>query len=244
MPDHAVVSGEEWLTARKALLEKEKKFSRMRDELTELRRSLPWQRVDKEYSFDSPAGKETLAELFAECSQLVIYHFMFDPTWEAGCKVCSLLGDHSDPLVAHLLHRDVTLVFVSRAPLAKLEAYRQRMGWSFKWVSSFDSDFNWDYDVSFKQEDLDTGRAYYNYQEGAKFPVTEGPGISSFFKDETGQVFHTYSSFGRGLENFLGIYHFLDIVPKGRDEGGLPYGMAWVQRRDEYDDDSIVDPYV
>jgi predicted dithiol-disulfide oxidoreductase (DUF899 family) len=169
---------------------------------------------------------------------------MFGPDWEEGCKICSMLGDHCDPLGIHLKHRDVTLVHASRAPFEKLEEYRGRMGWNFKWVSSLDSDFNWDYDVSFKQEDLDDGRAYYNYQEGAKFPATEGPGISSFYKDDDGHVYHTYSSFGRGLENFLGIYQFLDIVPKGRDEAGLPYGMAWVQRSDEYDDASSIDPYI
>ena len=166
------------------------------------------------------------------------------PDWTEGCKICSMLGDHYDPLAIHLKHRDVTLVTVSRAPLATLEAYKQRMGWSFKWVSSLDSDFNWDYHVSFKQEELDAGGSYYNYQEAAKFPVTEGPGISSFYKDASGDVFHTYSSFGRGLENFLGIYNFLDIVTKGRDEDSLPYPMAWVRHKDRYNDDSFVDPYV
>lgn len=243
MADHPVVSSAEWLAARQELLKREKEFSRLRDELTQQRRDLPWEKVEKEYTFDGPHGKETLADLFAECSQLIIYHFMFGPDWPEGCKICSLLGDHYDPLVIHLQHRDVTLVTVSRAPLATLNAYKQRMGWTFKWFSSLGSDFNWDFHVSFTQEDLDAGRAYYNYQEGAKFPVTEGPGISAFCKDENGDVFHTYSSFGRGLENFLGIYHFLDIVPKGRDEDGLPYGMAWVRHKDRYDDDSVVDPY-
>jgi predicted dithiol-disulfide oxidoreductase (DUF899 family) len=243
MTDHTVVSSDQWLTARKDLLQKEKEFSRLRDELTQKRRNLPWERVEKDYTFDGPNGKESLADLFGECSQLIVYHFMFGPDWPEGCKVCSMLGDHYDPLVVHLKHRDVTLVTVSRAPLATLEAYRQRMGWSFKWVSSLERDFNWDYHVSFKQEDLDAGRAYYNYQEGAKFPVTEGPGISSFRKDASGDVFHTYSSFGRGLENFLGIYNFLDIVTKGRDEDGLPYPMAWVRHKDRYDDDSFVEPY-
>jgi predicted dithiol-disulfide oxidoreductase (DUF899 family) len=164
--------------------------------------------------------------------------------WPEGCKICSMLGDHYDPLVIHLAHRDVTLVTASRAPLASFEAFKQRMGWNFKWVSSLDSEFNWDYHVSFTQEELDAGEAYYNYQKPAKFPVTESPGISSFYKDAEGNIFHTYSSFGRGLENFLGIYHFLDIVPKGRDESGLPYPMAWVRHKDRYDDESHVDPYV
>lgn len=243
MANHTVVSSEEWLAARIELLQREKEFTRLRDELTQRRRDLPWERVDKEYTFDGGDGKETLADLFGRCSQLVVYHFMFGPDWPDGCKICSMFGDHYDPLVVHLKHRDVALVTVSRAPLAKLDAYKQRMGWSFKWVSSLDSDFNWDYHVSFKQEELDAGRAYYNYQEGARFPATEGPGISSFYKDDAGDVFHTYSSFGRGLENFLGIYNFLDIVTKGRDEDALPYPMAWVRHKDRYDDDSFVEPY-
>jgi predicted dithiol-disulfide oxidoreductase (DUF899 family) len=175
---------------------------------------------------------------------LITYHFMFGPDWPEGCKICSMLGDHYDPIVIHLKARDVTLVAVSRAPLTTLNAYKRRMGWSFEWVSSLNSDFNWDYNVSFTQEELDGGRACYNYQEGAKFPATEGPGISSFYKDTNGDVFHTYSSFGRGLENFLGIYNFLDTVPKGRDEVGLPYGMAWVRHKDRYGDDTVTDPYV
>ena len=185
-----------------------------------------------------------LAELFDGCSQLIVYHFMFGPDWKEGCKICSMLGDHYDPIMIHLKHRDVTFVTVSRAPLAQLEAFKKRMGWSFTWVSSLDGDFNWDYDVSFKKEELEAGQATYNYKEGAKFPADEAPGISSFYKDKNGDVFHTYSSYGRGLENFLGIYNFLDIVAKGRDEEGLPYSMAWVRHRDQYDDDSIVDPYV
>ena len=240
---HHVVSSDEWLAARKKLLEKEKELSRLRDELTQQRRDLPWEQVEKDYRFDSANGKETLADLFGECNQLVIYHFMFGPDWPEGCKICSMVGDHYDPIVLHLKARDVNLITVSRAPLAALDAYKKRMGWSFKWVSSLDSDFNWDYNVSFTQEDLDGGRAYYNYQAGVKFPVTEGPGISSFYKDSSGHVFHTYSSFGRGQENFLGIYNFLDIVTKGRDEDELPYGMAWVQQKDRYGDDSVVDPY-
>ena len=244
MPDHAVVSADQWLSARKELLVKEKEFTRMRDELTQLRRDLPWERVEKQYTFDSPDGEQSLAELFGGCSQLVIYHFMFDPDWEEGCKVCSMLGDHYDPLIMHLTHRDVSLVTVSRAPLDKLRTFARRMGWSFPWVSSHKSDFNRDFRVSFTQEELDSGRAYYNYQQGEKFPVTECPGVSSFFKDEDQTVYHTYSSIGRGLENLLGIYNFLDLVAKGRDEDSLPYPMAWVRHRDKYDDTSFVDPYV
>ncbi len=244
MTSHAVVSGERWLQARQELLEKEKEFTRLRDELTRKRRELPWEKVEKEYLFEGPDGPVSLADLFGECSQLVIYHFMFGPDWPEGCKICSMLADHYDPLIIHLKHRDVTLATVSRAPLKTLMDYQRRMGWSFPWVSSLHNDFNWDYHVSFKQEDLDANRAYYNYRAGAQFPATEGPGISSFYKDASGEVFHTYSSFGRGLENFLGIYNFLDIVPKGRDEDRLPYPMAWVRHKDQYDDESVVDPYV
>ena len=244
MTTHPVVSSDAWLAARKELLEKEKEFSRLRDQLTQMRRDLPWEKIEKSYTFDGPDGKETLADLFGNCSQLIVYHFMFGPDWPEGCKICSMFGDHYDPLTIHLKHRDVTLVTVSRAPLAKIEAFKKRMGWNFKWVSSLDNEFNWDYYVSFKSVDIEAGQVYYNYREGAKFPANEGPGISSFYKDENGDVFHTYSSYGRGLENFLGIYSFLDIVTKGRDEDDLPYGMAWVRHHDQYDDASIVDPYV
>ena len=241
MADHTVVSGDQWLAARKTLLEKEKAFTKLRDELTRERRDLPWEKVEKEYVFDGPHGKETLADLFGDRSQLIIYHFMFGPDWLEGCKSCSMLADHYDPLVVHLKRRDVSLVTVSRAPLAVLDAFKRRMGWSFKWVSSLDGDFNWDFHVSFEPEELEVDKAYYNYQAGAKFPATEGPGISSFFKDENGDVFHTYSAFARGLENFLGVYDFLDIVTKGRDEEGLSFTMAWVRHHDRYEDPSIVD---
>lgn len=244
MTDHEVVSSERWLAARKELLEKEKEFTRLRENLTRQRLRLPWERVEKEYKFDGPDGKQTLGDLFGDCSQLVIYHFMFDPEWSEGCKVCSMLADHYEPLAIHLANRDVALVTVSRAPLEKLEAFKQRMGWSIKWVSSLDSDFNWDYHVSFTQAELDSGEAEYNYQRPAKFPVTECPGISSFYKNAEGSLFHTYSSFGRGLENFLGIYQFLDIVAKGRDESELPYPMNWVRHKDRYDDETHVDPYL
>lgn len=244
MTNHQVVSHEEWLAARMELLNKEKELTRLRDQLTQQRRDLPWEKVVKQYAFEGPDGKETLSDLFGSCSQLIIYHFMFAPDWPEGCKICSMVADHYDPITVHLKYRDVSLVTVSRAPFSKIGAYKQRMGWSFKWVSSYGSDFNWDYHVSFNQEDLDAGRAYYNYQKGAKFPATEGPGISSFYKDDGGNIFHTYSAFGRGLENFLGIYNFLDIVAKGRDEDGLPYPMAWVRLKDCYEEKDHVDPYV
>lgn len=243
MTSHRVVSSDEWLAARLELLEKEKEFSRLRDELTQLRRDLPWEKVEKQYPFDGPEGKESLSDLFGECSQLIIYHFMFGPDWPEGCKICSMLADHYDPLVLHLKHRDVALVTVSRAALTTLRAFQQRMGWRFKWVSSLENDFNWDFHVSFTPEAMEAKSVYYNYREGAVFPANEGPGVSSFYKDEDGDVFHTYSAYARGLENLLGVYNFLDLVPKGRDEGGLPYGMAWVRHHDQYTDASVIDPY-
>ena len=237
-----VVTESEWLEARRKLLIREKEFSRQRDELTKLRQQLPWRHIESDYEFDSATGKRRLSDLFGPHSQLVGYHFMFGPEWEEGCRICSMLGDHYDPLVIHLNARDVSLATVSRAPVATLEAYRQRMGWSFEWVSSLNNDFNRDFGVSFTQQEMDTATMNYNYRLG-RFPSTECPGISSFFRNDQGEMFHTYSAYARGLENFLGIYHFLDIVPKGRDEDELPYGMAWVRHHDRYDDDSFVDPY-
>ncbi len=240
---HPIVSETEWLAARKDLLEKEKEFSRLRDNLTQLRRDLPWTKVKKNYEFDGPFGKESLSDLFGDCSQLVIYHFMFGPGWPEGCKICSMCADFYEPIATHIRARDVSLVTVSRASLAELDAYKKRMGWTFKWVSSLGSEFNWDYNVSFTQEQLDSKTANYNYTQHATFPVTEGPGISSFIRNPDGDVFHTYSSFGRGLENFLGIYNFLDIVSKGRNENNLPYAMAWVRHRDQYGEEPVSDPY-
>lgn len=232
MTDHAVVAHEDWLAARKALLAKEKEFSRLRDELSLQRRELPWERVEKDYVFEGPDGNEGLADLFDGRSQLVVYHFMFDPDWEEGCKSCSFLADHYDPAVVHLQRRDTSMVTVSRAPLDKLQAFKKRMGWSFKWVSSLGNDFNWDYHVSFKPEDLEQ-EVFYNYGM-QRFPMAEAPGISVFVKDETGAVFHSYSSYARGLDMFLGTYHLLDIVPKGRDEDGLSYTMEWLRHHDRY----------
>ncbi|MFQ5993449.1 MAG: DUF899 domain-containing protein [Acidiferrobacterales bacterium] len=243
MTNHAVVSHEQWVAARKKLLAKEKEFSRLRDALSQQRRDLPWEKVEKEYVFEGSDGKESLADLFDGRSQLIIYHFMFDPDWEEGCKSCSFLADHYDPSIIHLKHRDATMVTVSRAPLRKLQAFKRRMGWNFKWVSSLDSDFNWDYQVSFKPEDTEKKQVYYNYAMQS-FPVAEGPGISVFFKKKSGDVYHTYSSYARGLDMFIGAYHLLDIVPKGRDEAGLSYGMEWLRHHDRYGDDTFVDPYV
>jgi predicted dithiol-disulfide oxidoreductase (DUF899 family) len=236
MTGHRIVSSEEWLEARKELLEKEKEFSRLRDEMGQQIRDLPWERVGKEYVFDGPDGKESLSDLFAGRSQLLVYHFMFGPDDSEGCPACSLVADHYEPTIIHLKQRDVTLVTVSRAPLDKLQAYRKRMGWSFKWVSSQDNDFNWDYHVSFKPQDVEKNNIYYNYSKGNAFQMSELQGLSVFFKDEDGAVFHTYSTYARGLDTFLGVYRFLDIVPKGRDEAELPFSMAWVRRHDGYED--------
>jgi predicted dithiol-disulfide oxidoreductase (DUF899 family) len=230
-----VVSQEEWLAARKDLLVKEKEFTRQRDALSAERRKLPWVRVEKEYVFDAPEEKQTLAELFAGRSQLIVYHFMLGPGWAEGCPSCSLLGDHFDGSVVHLAHRDVTLLPVSRAPLPQIEAFKRRMGWRFKWVSSYQSDFNRDYDVSFTKDELASGRVYYNY-EMTKFPSEEAPGVSVFYKDGNGAIFHTYSSYARGLDILIGAYNFLDLAPKGRDEEGLKGSMAWVRHHDKYID--------
>ncbi len=230
--DHQVVSSDEWLTTRLQLLAKEKELTRLRDQLSQQRRDLPWERVDREYIFDGPNGKESLAQLFEGRSQLIVYHFMFDPTWEAGCRGCSWWADNFERNVIHLNHRDVTLVAVSRAPLSKIEAFKRRLGWSFKWVSSGANEFNYDYHVSFKP---DGGQSYYNYRE-KKNSMTELPGISVFYKDPDGTVFHTYSCYERGLDMMNAGYHYMDLVPKGRDEEGLPTSIAWVRHRDNYAD--------
>jgi predicted dithiol-disulfide oxidoreductase (DUF899 family) len=191
-----------------------------------------------------PNGKETLGDLFEGRSQLILYHFMFDPAWDEGCKSCSFMADNYNPLIIHLKHRDVTMVTVSRAPLEKLEAFKKRMGWDFKWVSSLGSDFNSDYHVSFTPEQYEKGEMNYNHQVGKAFPVIEAPGISAFYKDESGQVFHTYSAFARGLENLIRAYNLLDIVSKGRDEGGFKYGKEWLRHHDGTRMRRFVDPYV
>lgn len=233
--DHTVVSREEWLEARKHLLTKEKQFTRLRDDLSRQRRDLPWERVDKEYVFEGPNGKETLSGLFAGKSQLIVYHFMFDPAWEAGCKSCSFWADNFNGIDVHLKHRDVSFLAISRAPFSKLEAYGKRMGWNFKWVSSFGSDFNYDYYVSFTPEELAKGNAFWNYARQKAFEA-EVVGISVFHKDASGTVFHTYSCYARGVDMLNGAYHYLDLTPKGRDEGGQPHSQAWVRRHDEYED--------
>jgi len=233
MSQPRIVSRDEWLAARKQLLSKEKELTYLRDRLSAERRQLPWVRVDKPYLFEGPNGKETLAELFEGRSQLVIYHFMFGPGWEQGCPSCSWAADNIAGNVVHLNARDVTLVVVSRAPLAQIEAFRKRMGWGFKWVSSYGSDFNHDYHVSFTAEEIAKGNVYYNYGPNG-FPSEEAPGISVFYKNGNGAVFHTYSAFARGAEPLLGGYYLLDAVPKGRDEAALPFTMAWVRHHDRY----------
>ena len=235
-----VVSQAEWLAARKELLAKEKEFTRQRDALSAERRKMPWVKVDKQYVFDAPGGKKTLTDLFGRKSQLIVYHFMFGPGWEEGCQSCSFLGDHFDGSLVHLAQRDVTLTGVSRAPLAQIEAFKKRMGWRFPWVSSYENEFNFDYDVSFRNEQRAAGKVYYNYAE-TEFPSDEGPGLSVFYKDKTGSVFHTYSTYARGLDILLGTYNFLDLTPKGRDEDGLKFSMAWVRHRDRYLDGELVD---
>jgi predicted dithiol-disulfide oxidoreductase (DUF899 family) len=232
---HNVVSQSEWLKARKTLLAKEKEFTRARDALSAARRELPWTRVDKNYVFDGPDGKETLSDLLGGKSQLMVYHFMLGPGWVQGCPSCSFLADHFDGAAVHLAQRDVSLVVVSRAPLAEIEAYKKRMGWKFKWVSSFGNDFNRDFHVSFSPEEKARGKVEYNY-ELTEFPSEEAPGLSAFIKTEKGDLLHTYSSYARGLDILVGTYNFLDMAPKGRDEDTLPWTMAWVRRHDEYED--------
>jgi predicted dithiol-disulfide oxidoreductase (DUF899 family) len=240
MEPHKIVSHDEWLAARKAHLADEKAFTRARDALSRKRRELPWEKVEKTYLFDGPNGKEGLADLFGGKHQLIVYHFMLGPDWEAGCPSCSLLADHFDGAVIHLAQRDVAFVVVSRAPLPQIEKFQRRMGWHFKWVSSFGNDFNFDYQVSATPEEKASGIANYNY-ELTEFPSDERPGISVFFKNGAGEVFHTYSSYGRGLDILIGAYNFLDLAPMGRDEEGLAYGMAWVRHHDKYDG-AVVDP--
>jgi len=233
MTDHQVVTPKEWGEARKHLLAKEKEFTRLRDQLSQTRQDLPWVRVTKQYVFDGPGGKQTLGQLFNGHSQLVVYHFMFAPDWEDGCRGCSFWADNFNGIVPHLNQRDVTFVAISRAPLAKLQAFAKRLGWNFKWLSSAGNDFNYDYNVSFTPESLAGGSAIYNYAAN-KMNMTELPGISVFFKDADGNVFHTYSCYARGLDMLNTAYHYLDLVPKGREEAGLPHAMAWVRLRDEY----------
>ncbi len=231
MINHRVVSAEQWLVERQALLAKEKEFTRLRDELNRQRRELPWVKVEKPYSFDGPRGKEGLYDLFQGRSQLVVYHFMFAPEWEAGCKHCSFWADNFDPIIVHLNQRDVSMVAVSRAPYAKLSAYQNRMGWTFTWLSSGESSFNYDLHASFTSEEVAKKSARFNF-------VTQDPGstdregVSVFYKSDDGAVYRTYSTYARGIDLINTAYNILDLVPKGRDEGDR--GPYWVRRHDEY----------
>jgi predicted dithiol-disulfide oxidoreductase (DUF899 family) len=236
-----VVSHQDWLAARREFLAKEKEFTRLRDELSGQRRELPWEKVEKAYAFDAPSGKVTLADLFAGRGQLIVYHFMFHPSWEEGCRSCSFFADHFDGELIHLANRDTALAVVSHAPLAKLEAFKKRMGWKFPWVSSFENDFNFDYHVSFAPEEQAAGKVDYNYAI-RPFPSMEAPGVSVFAKDDAGDVFHTYSTYERGIDILNGTYNLLDLVPKGRDEEGLAFDMAWVRHHDRYEQGYVVDP--
>ena len=227
-----IVSEAEWLVARKDLLTREKEFNRQRDALSAARRKLPVVKIDKEYVFEGPNGSETLADLFDGRNQLIVYHFMLGPGWEEGCKSCSYLADHFDGANWHLPHRDVTLAVISRAPFAEIKPYQKRMGWRFKWLSSHGSDFNFDYHVSATDEEKAKDEMFYNYETG-ELMSDEMPGLSVFYKDESSQIFHTYSTYARGLDILVGTYNFLDFVPKGRDENP-DSTMDWVRRHDEY----------
>jgi predicted dithiol-disulfide oxidoreductase (DUF899 family) len=229
---HKVVSHQDWVKARQALLAKEKTFTRLREELSQERRGLPWEAVTKDYQFEGPQGRESLAELFAGRSQLIVYHFMFGPDWNAGCPHCSFWADNFDGVISHLQQRDVTMVAISRAPYEKLKAYQKRLGWSFKWLSSGETSFNFDYQASFTPDELAKKQALYNYvQQDPGHPEREG--VSVFFKDDSGKIFHTYSTYARGIDIVNTAYHYLDLVPKGRDENGR--GQFWVRRHDEYE---------
>jgi predicted dithiol-disulfide oxidoreductase (DUF899 family) len=237
-----VVSRDEWLAARKELLIKEKQLTRQRDEIDRQRRELPWIKVEKHYTFEGPRGEQNLADLFEGRSQLIVSHFMLGPGWKEGCVGCSFRSDHVDGALVHLEHHDVSLVTVSRAPLAEIEAFKKRMGWRFRWVSSYGSDFNYDYQVSFKNEEIETGRVTYNY-DVRDFVSEELSGLSVFFKNAEGEIFHTYSTYGRGDEMVDTTYMYLDLTPKGRNENGPHYNLGdWVRHHDRYGAAGFVDP--
>lgn len=227
-----VVSRAEWLAARKQHLLHEKAFTRQRDQLSAERRALPWVKVEQPYLFDGPDGQQTLAELFDGRSQLVIYHFMYGPGWAEGCPGCSFLADHIDGANLHLAHHDVALVVVSHAPWREFQAFKKRMGWRFKWLSSHGSDFNYDYQVSASANQIAAGKVIYNYQ-ASQDPGEEMPGLSVFYKNAAGDIFHTYSAYARGLDLLVGAYNYLDLMPKGRNESEI---MDWVRHHDRYDE--------
>jgi predicted dithiol-disulfide oxidoreductase (DUF899 family) len=232
--NHRIVPMDEWVAERKTLLAREKELTHLRDQIARERRALPWVRIEKNYVFEAPEGRRTLADLFEGRRQLLVQHFMLAPGAEQGCKSCSFMADHSDGMTVHLAHRDVTLLAVSRAPLAEIERFRQRMGWQFKWVSSHGSDFNHDFGVSFTPEEGAEGKIIYNYSPWPR-ASQELPGVSAFYKDSAGDVFHTYSTYGRGVEVMMGTYNMLDLTPKGRDEDNLAFTMEWVRHHDRYE---------
>jgi predicted dithiol-disulfide oxidoreductase (DUF899 family) len=234
--EHKVVSQKDWLAARKRLLVKEKKFSRLRDQLNQQRRDLPWVKIEKEYVFDGPHGKETLSELFRGKSQLIVYHFMFGPGWKEGCPHCSFWADHYDSVNVHLGQRDTTFAVISRAPLKEIEPFQKRMGWNFKWLSSNGSDFNFDFHVSFTKEEIKSGALNYNYGK-TKMKMDELQGVSAFYKDKKGDIYHTYSSYARGIDLMNTTYNFLDLTAKGRDENP-DSPQDWVRYHDKYKNSS------
>ena len=238
LSNHPIVSPDRWIAERKTLLEREKSLTRQHDELARQRRALPWVRVETDYVFDTPAGKRSLAELFEGRRQLVVQHFMFAPGWEQGCKSCSFMADHLDGARPHLAQRDLTVLVVSRAPLAEIERFRRRMGWQFKWVSSHDNDFNYDFGVSFTPDEKARNEVTYNYGR-QPYESEELPGISAFYADDAGHVFHTYSTYRRGVEVMMGTYDLLDLTPKGRDERDVDYKMEWVRHHDRYEPASV-----
>ena len=230
MTMHRVVSEADWLEASRAQLAREKEFTRLRDELARERRELPWMKVEKTYVFDAPEGKVTLADLFNGKGQLIVQHFMFGPDWNEGCPSCSFWTDNFSNIAVHLDHRDTAFALVSRGPIERLEAYRKRMGWNLRWVSSLHNDFNFDFAVSFEPEEK---AKTYNFGTLAPYGQ-ETPGLSAFRRDEDGTIYRTYSTYARGLDVLNGAYHLLDMTSKGRDEDGLPFSMAWVRRHDKY----------
>ena len=239
--EHRVVSRQEWLKERLALLAEEKKLTHQHDAIASKVRDLPWVKVDKTYTFDTPAGKKSLADLFGHHSLLIVYHFMFDPTWSQGCKSCSFIADHYNGIVVHLAHRDISFVTVSKAPIEKIEQFRARMGWTFPWVSYGNTDFGRDFGVSFTDQELADDNTVYNFNR-KPYPIRELPGLSVFLKDEQGEIYHTYSTFARGLDHFVTAYQYMDVTPKGRDEAETP-GMGWLRHHDRYDATNFIDPW-
>lgn len=231
--DHPVVTPDRWIAERRKLLAREKELTRLYDKVAEQRRALPWVRIDKEYVFDTPVGKCTLADLFEGRSQLMVQHFMLGPGWEQGCPSCSYMADHTDGMKIHLEQRGISFVTISRAPMAEIERFRSRMGWKFKWVSSNGTDFNYDFHVSFTPQEKKKNEVFYNFGLQG-FESEELPGISVFYRNERDEVFHTYSAYRRGVEVMMGAYFMMDLTPRGRDEDGLSYGMEWVRYHDSY----------